>query len=303
MKRLALLLLAVVLSHQAEAGDEPVLVHFALTGDDKVADQLVLLNAEVLMALEKSARYRLVSQDQLGEHLIMDPSENLEFCSKDPGCIADMGSEVGGRWILFGDAKLSFDGGKILVHVRLVDVPGRKLAREKFGQFENEGDAVQQTGDLVRQLLGIPIEKPKPRPAPVADKPGPLEEPPKTARVLEREAPPALSPWWKNPYTWTAAGVGVASLATATALGVMSRSKVSDAEQLAVIGDPLGAEDRYGKAEGLALGANIAFGLGGAALAAAVVLFVLDITGEPPEATPSVACASDGCAATLTLRF
>ena len=109
--------------------------------------------------------------------------------------------------------------------------------------------------------------------------------------------------WWsrKNPWTWTLVGVGVASVTGGIVLGVMSNNKVDDAahpgfDQPAAYGIIQDAED-------LALGANIAFGLGGAALAGAVVLLIIDYTSKPPPVAPTVACSGSGCTAVLVGRF
>jgi hypothetical protein len=56
-------------------------------------------------------------------------------------------------------------------------------------------------------------------------------------------------------------------------------------------------------AEDLALGANIAFGVGGAALAGAVVLIIIDATSKPPQVAPTVACSGSGCTAVIFGRF
>ena len=308
--------------------DGPKLALLPLTGPETVTDLLPLINAELWLVLQRSQRFSPLSPEQLGEHLIMAPAENLEFCAGDVGCIADMGAAAETRWLVFGDVKRSFDGQRILVHLVQIDVAAREQESERFGQYA-EDEVVTGSGALLRDLLGLP--PPAPPPAPIvagadadadAGPPGSAsdgapagaadeaatgadaaDEAEQAAAAIARTAPAARSPW-RNPLTWTAAGVGLASLATATALGVLSQSREDDARELAVSGDPLGAEERFHEAEDFALGANILFGIGGAATAAAVVLVVLDLTAdEPPPATPALACDGHGCAAGLRLRF
>jgi hypothetical protein len=292
---------SLLVAAQAVAGPKPVLVYFELTADETMQDHLPSLNAEISQVLEKCGRFQLVPQQALSEHLIMDPAENLAFCADDPGCIADLGSEVSARSILVGHVKPSFDGSKVLIHLKLIDVPDRSLALEKFGQYENTGLVASRAGELVRALFGLPAPKPKPKPEP---KPIPVQVAKKnTPPAIGREAPPAPDSPWTKPWTLTAAGVGVAALATASALGSLSVDLEDEARQLAATGDPLSAEGRLDKADSYALGANALFGVGGAALAGAVVLLVLDLVDEPVQAVPKVACTGTGCAASISLRF
>jgi hypothetical protein len=97
----------------------------------------------------------------------------------------------------------------------------------------------------------------------------------------------------------------VASLTGGIVLGVMSNNKVDDAKHPGF--DQPAAYAIVQDAEDLALGANIAFGLGGAALAGAVVLFIIDATSTGPAgsltATPSISCSGFGCSAVLSGRF
>ncbi len=303
---------------------EPKLALLPLTGPETVADLLPLINTELWLVLQRSERFSPLSPEQLGEHLIMAPAENLEFCAGDAGCIADMGAAAEARWLVFGDVKRSFDGQRILVHLVRIDVAAREQEGERFGQYA-EDEVVFGSGALLRELLGLPPPAPTPQPnlagadeAADAGPPGSeagagdeatasagsAAEAGQAAAAIEQTAPPAARSPWRNPLTWTAAGVGVASLATATALGVLSQSREDDARELAVSGDPLSAEERFHEAEDFALGANILFGIGGAATAAAAVLVVLDLTAdEPPPATPALACNGHGCEAGLRFRF
>ncbi|HOX42629.1 MAG TPA: hypothetical protein PK668_03475 [Myxococcota bacterium] len=337
------LLACAALSGPARAEDKPLLVHFAITGDERMEELLPLINAEVFIALEAGGKYRLMSQDQLGEHLIMDPAENLAFCNQDPGCISDLTTEVHAAFLMYGDAKLSFDGKKVILHLVLLDTLAKKQADERFGQFTRDGPLVQQAGDLVRELLGLP-KPPPPEPPKVAPKPAPDEagleagkgaataggKPP--AAAPEAAAPPAAaieapdgpSPW-TNPWTWSTFGVGIAAIGAGVALGVLADQKESDATSAANLGRPQEAYGLVQDAGDLALGANISYGVGGALVLTGVVLFIVDAVsgpseeppppaagsrGEPapaggatPGCLPSVGCGPEGCGASLTLRF
>jgi len=304
--------------------DEPLLVAaFPLSGDADVAEYLPGLNQSLRAQIRKSSAHLLLTQEKLGENMLMAPAENLAFCAGEAGCIADMGGEAGVALILYGDVKWSFDHSKLLFHLVLVDVAQRAQAAEKFDQVA-PGQATDRIAGLVREILGIPEPiPPPPKPAPPAvatatpapEKPTKPEEPalgdspgrPTAARPVSNSvtghAPPPAPAFWENPWTWTAAGVGLASLAAATGLGVRSQQRQDDAARLAATGHHPTAKKRLTEAEDFALGANVLFGLGGAGLATAVVLVVLDLTAEPDAIQPGLACNRMGCGASLSLRF
>ena len=305
----AALVIALLWTAQVKADKLPVLAHLDLTGEKSVTDQLPSLNAEVLITLEKSGKYQLVSEEQLADKLIMGPAENLKFCDLEPSCIASMGATVKARWLLYGEVKLSFDGTKTLVHLVLIDVKGEKLAKEKHGQFSRDNAAIG-TGDILRTMLGLKPRKPKAvahvvEPPP-SDRRGSDKNTKKksAAAAISKSAPKMANSPWKDPLFWSTAGAGVFCLATATTLGLLSADRQDQARALAIEGDPLGAEDRFHDAEDMAFGANILFGVGGAAMVAAVVFLVLDITDDTPASTvPMLSCNSSSCSGWLSVSF
>jgi hypothetical protein len=310
---LLVLLACAALPAASRAEDKPLLVHFAVTGDERLEETLPLINAEIFMALESGGKYRLMSQDELGEHLIMEPVENLAFCNQDPGCISDLTTEVHAAFLMYGDAKLSFDGKKVILHLVLIDTVAKKQADERFGQLAKDGAMVQQAGDLVRELLGLPkppppeppkvVQGPAPtpeggevRPAPEAAHPAgepeagtdrpPAARPEAEAPVAAVEAPAGPSPW-TNPWTWTTFGLGVAAVGAGVALGVLADQKESDAVDAANQGRPQEAYGLVQDAGDLAMGANISYGVGGALVLTGVVLFILDAVSDPPTESPA----------------
>jgi hypothetical protein len=286
------------------------MIVFKLSGDEASTEHLDLINAEIFMILEGSEKYQLINADDMAEELMMSPAESLTFCNEEPGCIADIGAGKNARWILYGDVKKSFDGTKFIVHLVLVDGRARKVRAEKFGQFEKEGNVIQESGNTVRLLVGLPLPEPEKKPGPAmladADKPPELKDiqtaPEKSGKktgVLKKTAPAKPSPF-ANPWTLTAAGVGAASLTAGIIMGVLSNQKVDDAKN--AVDQPAGMSLIH-EGEDLATGANIALVLSGAALTAAVVLFVLDVTQDEPAVTPAVACTGTGCTAAIQLTF
>src|SRR5205085_2961192 len=78
-------------------------------------------------------------------------------------------------------------------------------------------------------------------------------------------------------YTWTLLGAGVAGLAAGGALGGLTLAKQSDFDSKFAGGRPTGAgyrqaQDLASDGKNFALGSNIAFGVGGAAMLAGAIL-------------------------------
>lgn len=288
----------------AGAQGDPIVL-FDLTSDEANKDTIDLINAELHMVLDRSESHRLIAEESAGEDMMMSPAESLRFCNEEPGCIADLGKDLGAEWLVYGSVKDSFDQTLVLVHLVLVDVSGRKVAGEKFGQFAKSEDVnvVIETGNLLRDLVGIERPAPKKPVKQVAIKPpevAPPVPPPPPAATVTTTAHTGRPGPWSNPWTWTAAGVGVASLTAGVVLGAMSRQKQQDAKAPGY--DQPTAYAMVQDAEDMALGANVLFGLGGAALGTAVVLFILDATGDE-SGSASVACSQEGCTAVFSTAF
>jgi hypothetical protein len=206
-----------------------------------------------------------------------------------------------------------------------VDVGKRALASERFGQFERGESLVAEVGALVRELFDLPRpEVARPAAGDRAEQPaqdeaerpdadearrasGQTGQPPPAIAALADEGPDP----WRNPWTWTSFGVGLAGVGAGLTLGLLAEQKKIDAESAANQGRPSAAMGLVREAEDLALGANLAYGLGGGLLVTAVLLFILDATGapeparpaSPPPVSPGLVCTPTGCGASLTLGF
>ncbi|MBN2494327.1 MAG: hypothetical protein JXR96_07055 [Deltaproteobacteria bacterium] len=309
------LCLSLLAAPAALAGEKPKLIQFELRADERVAETALSLNAEIFVVLNGLDPYQLVTQAELAGQMLMDPAESLAFCRGAAKCISELVAETGAALVVHGDVKPSFDGSKLLVHLVLVDVAAQKNKAEKFGQLDAKADPIRETGDLLRALLGIQppreaapakVSEPETAPGPEkAAKPAPEATQGDEAELARRISAPAPEPrsCWSNPWTWTAAGLGVASIGTGVILGVVSRDRQREAANRAALGKPLLAYEAYQDAEDLALGANIVYGIGGAALVTAVVLFAIDALDSPPAVSPQVACSGSGCSASFYLRF
>jgi len=287
-----------------------VLIVFKLASDEATAEYLDQLDVQIAWTLTESGKYKLLKSSDMADEMLMPAAEALAFCKDEPECIADLGTQQKARWILYGDIKNSFDGKKILMHLVLVDVPGKKLALEKFGQLSKHEDIVTYAAALLRGLLGIEAEpaldltpqaKPGPETPAVKEPPGEKTELQKPVAIRAKPPAPGAKSPWTNAWTWSAAGAGVAAMSAAVIMGVISKQKLNDAKTPGI--DQPTAYDLYNDAKSLALGANIAYGLGGAALCAAVVIFILDVSGDEPAALPSLACSGTGCELGFSTRF
>jgi hypothetical protein len=326
----ASLVVAQLLCLPARSQEKESVILFLLTTQGDTASVTAQINSEMEKVLAGSGSFQLIPLDELADDLMMPPGESLAFCSGETECIADLGNSRNARWILFGGTQSSFDGKKVLVHLVKIDVAAKKVKDESYGQYDKEGQVATEAANQLRRLMGIGMPAPEPEIAlDLAPDPEPVPVPkpePETSLEPERQpesvatdvetmtsaekpeplagvkaiAPEGPNPW-TNPWTWTATGIGVAAVTSGIILGVLSARKEDDARTPGL--DQPAAFGLVGEAKDLALGANIAYGVGGAALAAAVVLFILDLTGEEPGAAPSMACSGTGCVMGVSARF
>lgn len=142
-----------------------------------------------------------------------------------------------------------------------------------------------------------PVEK-KPEPVAEPKKEEPKKEEPKD--VPKKEEPRKVSETKVAPketlaataapaqkkgriFTWVAGGVAVAGLATGIGLGVASSS--ATAEMKASVHDAAEVQSLHDRANGTAIGANVSYGVAGAAAIAAVILFFVEGAPAPAAAT------------------
>jgi hypothetical protein len=340
MKKLTAILLALLAWTAYAADKQDALIVFKLTSDEATAGYLDQLDIQIAWTLTESGKYKVIKSSDLADDMLMPPAEALAFCKDEPECIADLGTQQKARWILYGDIKNSFDGKKILLHLMLIDVPGKKLETEKFGQLSKQEDLVSDAVALLRAMLGIEAEKAQPELAidltpgkasaegttkksqagstgesgtisqaekrPVIDQSElkkAVTSGAKSPASVTAQLPGVKSPW-TNAWMWSAAGAGVAAMSAAVIMGVISGQKIDDAKTPGL--DQPTAYGLYDDAKSMALGANIAYGIGAAALCAAALIFILDITGDEPATMPSLACNGTGfagCVLGLSTRF
>ncbi len=95
-----------------------------------------------------------------------------------------------------------------------------------------------------------------------------------TAPELTRKVPPP--PARKRVFTWVAAGVAVAGAGAGAGLGVVSMGASNDLKKLEPTRTREQADALVGKANSMALGANVSYAVAGVAAVTAVVLFFVE---------------------------
>jgi tetratricopeptide (TPR) repeat protein len=93
------------------------------------------------------------------------------------------------------------------------------------------------------------------------------------------EAPPPPGPR-ERVWTWVLAGLGGAALAAGGTCGYLAYASEQDSQKAVWASD---AASHHDKAETRALAANVLYGLGGAALVGALILFFVEVPGDGPD--------------------
>ena len=158
----------------------------------------------------------------------------------------------------------------------------------------------------IENLNKLLAERAAPAPAPKDPKPAPTPTPTPTPTPAP-VPPPAPEPDKSNTKRiagWTLVGVGVASAVAGLAMGLTAKSKSDALEEAAAAHEEWAdREADESLARGLETGAIVGLAVGGAAVAAGVVLLVLDMTGGERESTAWLAPAPSSTGAVVTAGF
>lgn len=317
--RILVLILVIALGTLANAQeeDEKPLIFFPVTGAKAAQSRLGEINSAIVTVLSGEKEIKLIGLEELSDDLLSPPTDELMFCRNDPVCIAKLVLPSGAIWVLYGDSETA-DNGRIQIHLVLLDVIQKKVAREKRAEFSESSDLPMEAGELVRGCLSalapetagiqeldlenaplIKLETPEDLESPLKEE---AQDTAAKKPVVETkvEQPAGPSPW-TNPWMLTSASVGVVALTTGLILGQFSVAREQDAEDCP---DQPRAIDLLGEAQDFATGANIAYVVGGLSLGTAVVFLVLDLVDEDsPTVVPQVACTAAGCLGSATVRF
>lgn len=146
----------------------------------------------------------------------------------------------------------------------------------------------------IAQTTAVSLEAQAPPPAAVSPSTSvpntPDEEKPVTEEAPPPQpvAPPPADRTKLRPYSYVAAGVGVAGLLTFTVLGVMSNSTYNDLKNVCTGGCPPGKQSEIDQGVTEQTVANVGLGVGLAGLAAGVTLFLLSRPPQAPAASTAV---------------
>ncbi len=182
-----------------------------------------------------------------------------------------------------------------LVHFTLGDRAPAEEAFEAALRLERELQLPADTSPKIAEVFEALRARlpPAPKPAPEV-KPQPEVEPaPKPGPAAGASAPGPRNRVW----TWVMAGLGGAALAAGGACGYLASASQQEFEDATWASD---AMDARAAAQDRALAANLLYGLGGAALVTALVLFFVEVDdapeADPDGPTPSLAPAPGGAA-------
>lgn len=155
-------------------------------------------------------------------------------------------------------------------HTLEVSAEGFSTARQELTVSLDHAFDVSVSLERLAGALFVEDWKPPPTPPPAVD----LTPPPP---AVGTSAVPAQRQVQRRPYVgaWVTVGLAVAALSAAVVLGpVLERQ--TEADMRALVGGYAATRDLAARATALALGANIAFGVGGAAALASIFLFIFE---------------------------
>lgn len=238
---------------------------------------------DVPRALRSYRDYLRLAPDAKDKDTVSDAIANLERRLKEKGLqqlmvFADPPAaviEVDGKVLGNSPASIELTAGN---HKLVVKADGYETTERSF--VMQTARATEMTINL--RPAGAKMEPPPP-PPPLVDVPKKDEpkkdEPPKltpkdtvvasSGNGVTKTAEPAKK---GRLWTWVAGGVAVASAGAGVGMGVVAQSTAKNVPNAAVGM----ADDQARSAQGLATGANVAYGVAGAAAITAVVLFFVE---------------------------
>jgi hypothetical protein len=229
-------------------------------------------------ALRAYRDYLRLSPDASDRETVNDAIANLERRLKEKGVqqlmvFAEPSSaiiEVDGKPLGSSPASVELPAGN---HKLSVKAPGFDPVERAF--VMSTAHATEMTISLRAQAKAEP--PPPPPPLVVADKDAPKKvdlTPSGKADVSISTGP--STPRGPRVFTWLALGVGAAAAGTGVALGLSAQNNANSLRTAPEPFKPGDAQALASKATGMATGANVAYGVAGAAVVTAVVLFFVE---------------------------
>ncbi len=209
----------------------------------------------VLRRVGREGYRRVLPPKELQEALAGTEEEGATPCFR-LDCATRKASLAGADYLLQGDILTS--DGRHTLHLKLVDVIGENVVREATDWVEEMDEA-----DLPKLAAEVAVDLLKGR---VAS----LDTAAEVADYSDYNEKPAY-----DITKWTTLGVGLAGIGAAVALGILAAQKQDDYNDTWKTSRKIDSSLKD-EADSLAMGANIAYGVGGAILATSVTMFLID---------------------------
>jgi len=247
--------------------------------------------------------------------------EDAASCNAKVACLVDLAQKKGISVIVTVEAGSALDDMVLHCEALSVEEFGKKLSTFDFtgpasGFAASLKDKIEEFfAPAVRGVLGVPTpgaavekkpeeKKPEEKPAVVAEKPKPAEQPAAKPEVTQAPASSGGGMSTGRFVGIIAMGVGAVTLITSAVLGGLTLGSAGTYHSACPMNpcfDPA-AYDAF-KSAGTTQNAGVALLVTGALIAAAgAVLFVLDLGGSSP-ATVTPAASSDGMSLVLSGHF
>jgi len=263
-------------------------------------DGLIKLLNELLMTeFQKSEQLDVFGEQDLMAMVSLEVTrQQLTGCTDD-SCLAEVGGALGVDQLVFSN--VGQVGARYILNMKLLDVTqARVIGRISEFSDSNEDALVYAIQKASAQLCGRPAPEP-PQPPALEPAPAPAPEPEPEPEVAAVAVEPAPEPGQAPPEetgtsgmavgAWVLLGVGVAALATGTGFGVVAKQE-QDRMESRTFKTQSGYDDAVDAVNTNALVADVSFGVGGAAVAAGLILFLVDaLSGEEPGEEPAVSIA------------
>jgi len=205
------------------------------------------IEQQVAFALGESGRFsRVVAPDDLRDLLGFEKNREMLGCAEGAACIAEIAGALGVDYL--ASTRIGYLGQTMIVNLNLLDARTSAATGRARRQLASADGLAAALDEAVREVL-------KALPAPAI--PAAASSPTEPARPTSRLA------------MWAAAGAAVVALAAGIGLGLRTKTVAADASRTDAVAARASAES----ASNAALGANISFGVAGAAAAAGVVLW------------------------------
>jgi len=236
------------------------------------ADLSRLIEEQVAFALGASQRFsRVVAPGDMRDLLGFEKNKQVLGCQEGSACVAEIAGALGVDYL--AAAKVGRLERTTLVYLNLLDsqsATARARARRQFTGVDAMPASIDElVVEVVRAIA--PVPEPKPVPAPELAQPKPGGQPVHEAAPPERIASSATT-GRGGTAVWVSLGAAVVAGAAGGVLGWRSQGLLAGASRT----DRLAWADAQASASTAALGANVSYGVAGAAALAAVVLWVLE---------------------------